>query len=82
MLSERQAEFLFAELCVEYGVCLSAAARAALLARAPSDAETFTLGVFRAEGLEPIPSHRQLYRAMLAHVERAYERAAVTGTET
>ena len=81
MLSERQAEFLFDELCVEYGFCLSAAARAALLARGPHDAEAFTVAVFRAEGLEPIPSHRQLYRAMLAHVERAYERAQSPAAE-
>ena len=75
MLTDRQLEYLFDELCVEYGFCLDEGARTAVLSTTSSDPKAFTLAVFRTHGLEPVPSHRQLYRTVLAHVERAFGRA-------
>ena len=80
MLSERQVEFLLEELCVIYGFCLPAEANERLLADPPPDPEGFTLAIFRAEGIEPAPSHRKLYREVLAHVQRTYDRARPAAT--
>jgi hypothetical protein len=80
MLSEREVSFLLEELCVTYGCCVPPAAYDRLLATPPSDAESFALAVFRAEGVEPAPSNRRLYRQVLAHVERTYERARPPAT--
>ena len=74
MLTERQVGFLLEELCVSYGLCLPPQEIERLLTDVPSGPESFALAVGRAEGLEPTPSHRQLYYQVLAHVERAYDR--------
>ena len=80
MLSERQVEFLLEELCVTYGCCVPPDAWESLVVEPPPDPEGFALAVFRAEGVEPAPSHRRLYRQVLAHVERAYDRARPPAT--
>lgn len=80
MLSHRQVEFLLEEICVKYGLCLSPPEWDRLLADTPPDAESFALAVFRAEGIEPAPSWRELYRKVLAHVKAAYDRASPPAT--
>ena len=80
MLSHRQVEFLLQELCVIYGFCLPPEPYERLLAETPLDPESFAVAVFRAEGMEPAPSWRQLYRQVLVHVEAAYERAGPPAT--
>ena len=80
MLTHRQVEFLLEELCVTYGMCLSPDAWERLCAETPPDPESFALAVFRAEGMEPAPSWRKLYRQVLAHVQAAYARASAQAT--
>ncbi len=75
MLSDREVRFLLEELCIQYGFCLPPEENERLVANTPSDAESFALAVFRTEGLEPAPSHRRLFQEVLAHLERAYDRA-------
>jgi len=80
MLSRRQVEFLLHDLCVIYGLCLAPTEWDRLLAETPSDPESFALAIFRAEGMEPAPSWRELYRKVLARVQAAYERAGPPAT--
>ena len=80
MLSHRQVEFLLHDLCVVYGLCLAPTEWDRLLAETPPDPESFALAVFRAEGLEPAPSWRELYRKVLAHVQAAYDRVGPPAT--
>jgi len=80
MLSDRQVHLLLEELCVRFGFCLPPEANERLLADTPPDPESFALAVFLAEGLEPVPSHRALYRQVLVQVERAYDRARPPAT--
>ena len=80
MLTHRQVEFLLEELCVVYGLCLNPDAWERLVVETPPDPESFARAVFKAEGIEPAPSYRKLYRMVLAHVEAAYARAAARAT--
>jgi hypothetical protein len=79
MLSERQVWFLLEELCVQCGFCLSREANERLLTDTPTDPESFALAVLRAEGLDP-ESDGKLYRGILTHVARAYDRARASAT--
>lgn len=63
-------------LCVKYGFCLSPLWRTRLERNPPRSAERFADTVFRAEGLDPATADRQLYKAVVAEVQRALDLSA------
>jgi len=75
MLNHRQTAYLLEELCVKFGFCLPPEANERVLSETPADAESFARAVFAAEGVDPEPSHRRLYREVLDHIQAAYRRA-------
>ena len=60
-------------LCVKYGFCLSPLWRARLERNPPRSAGRFADTVFWAEGLNPETADRQLYKAVVAEVQRALD---------
>jgi len=55
-------ELLLDKLCTELGFCLPPVERARLIASPPASVQAFTDAIFLAEGLDPPPADRQLWR--------------------
>ena len=76
-------EALLYELCVRYGYCLPSDKRDAIVAKPPSDAETFVDAVLRAEGLEPDSVDKQARKVLVAMVERwLFDGGSSTGSQS
>ena len=71
--TEKQIVYLLGELCSRFGFCLSPDQYDGLVATPPSDAESFTEAVFRAEGLGP-DSEPKLWRQAYELVARTFRR--------
>jgi hypothetical protein len=66
---ESEAPWLFDELCVELGFCLSATERDALMNPPPRDVDAFADAVLAAEGMDP-SLNKQLRRAVRNKIEQ------------
>jgi len=74
-LSESEARKLLDVLCIKYGFCLPLLWHARLEKNPPKSVDKFIDTVFRAEGLDPITSDRDVYKAMREEVRLAFERS-------
>ena len=75
-MSSAQVEALLSELCVVLGFCLLPDEQARLRESPPTDVDTFTDAVIRAEGLDPhadIPLHmrRDIRSRVAEHFRKA-----------
>lgn len=71
----RDVVWLLEDLCVTQGLCLSPVDQERLREAPPATPEAFAAAVVRAEGLDPA-MNEELYRRVLATVERAFRRSA------
>ena len=67
-VSEREFDFLLADLCVQMGCCISDTAARALWERKPTTVDEFVDGLFAAEGL-PAGMYGSLRSRVKQHVQ-------------
>ena len=75
MMEPRDIAWLLEDLCVSLGFCLGSEERERLQASPPTDPDSFTTAVFRAEGLDPLTVNKRLYREVHAAITNAFQKA-------
>ena len=76
VLSATEVYYLLANLCVDLGFCLPPNAISQLQQTPPTDVDSFTDAVFRAEGFDPEYADRKLRAQVRAMVSAAFDRAS------
>ena len=66
-------EWLMEDLCVKFGFCLPLTERDRLISSPPQSIDSFTDGVFVAEGLDPQFDDKDLRRVVRNRVRKYFE---------